>query len=69
MDTRTGEIVNLSPAEAALAEAQHTAWLAGLLKQRPRFIPIKKDHVPFVETLTAKQRKRLKIKSYKDFCR
>jgi len=69
MDTRTGEIVNLNPTEAELARVRYDAWIAGLLTEKPRFIPIKKDHVPFVETLSAKQRKRMKIRSYKDYCR
>lgn len=68
MDSRTGEIVNLNQIEAELAQVEYNAWLAGVTKEKPRYIPIKGDGVPF-DKLTAKQRKRLKIKSYKDFCR
>jgi hypothetical protein len=68
MDTRTGQLVDLSGADLEAARAQYDAWLAGFLKEKPRYIPVEKDHIPF-DSLTAKQRKRLKIKSYKDFCR
>lgn len=68
MDTRTNQIVNLTPTEAELAKAQHDAWLAGILPEKPRYLPIEGDRIPFSK-LTRKQRKRLNIKSYKDFCR
>ena len=68
MDTRTGKLVDLSYNEAELARAQYDAWIAGVLTEKPRYIPVEKDSIPF-DKLTAKQRGRLKIKSYKDFCR
>lgn len=66
MDTKTNQIVNLTPTEAELAQVKHDAWLAGLLPEKPRYIPISGDKI---SKLSRKQRKRLNIKSYKDFCR
>jgi len=66
MDTRTGEIVSLNEIEAALAKMEYEAYLAGLTKDVPRYVPIKKDRVPF-HLLTAKQRKRRGIRSHKDW--
>lgn len=66
MDTRTGQIIELSEETLRDAEARLRAWQAGLLKQRPRLMPVSGDHVP------ARKRKRRRTKatrSYRDYCR
>jgi hypothetical protein len=66
MDTRTGEIINLSKIEADIAQAQYDAWLAGLLGEEPRYRPIKDD---FIGPKPQIKKYKGKVRSYKDFCR
>lgn len=63
MDTRTGKIINLTEQEAAIAEKELLAWQAGLLKQKPRYMPIKKDYIGCAKP------KRKGERSYREFCR
>lgn len=62
MDTRTGQVVNLSETDQELASLELAAWKAGLLKAQPRYVPIKNDSTP-----VRPKRKKL-IRSYKEFC-
>lgn len=63
MDTRTGEIKLLTELEAIQAEKELLAWQAGLLKQKPRYMPIKKDFIGCAKP------KRKGERSYREFCR
>lgn len=68
MDTRTGQIVDLDELEAEKARLEWAAWEAGLLKEMPKYAPVKKDQVPVKPK--SRRRKRTKVtRSYKDFCR
>jgi hypothetical protein len=67
MDTRTGQIITLDEVEAKKAEMEWDAWMAGLLKEMPKFAPIEGDKIPV--RLKRRRRKRTKAtRSYKDFC-
>ncbi len=63
MDTRTGEIKLLAEIEAAIAQKEWLAWEAGLLKEKPRYQPIKGDYIG-----RPKPRRRGE-RSYREFCR
>lgn len=65
MDTRTGEIVNLTELEADEARQKWLAWEAGLLKEMPRYAPIKNDSMP---VRPKRRRKAQGRRSYKESC-
>jgi hypothetical protein len=63
MDSRTGEIKLLTEQEAIMAEKEWEAWKAGLLKTKPRYVPIVKDYIGRPKP------KRKGERSYREFCR
>lgn len=68
MDTRTGQIVNLSESEAIAAQQEWRAWEAGLLKIKPKYAPIKQDRTPVMPETQRRRRRKATPRSYKDFC-
>ena len=63
MDSKTGEIKLLTEQEAIMAEKEWEAWKAGLLKTKPRYVPIHKDYIGRPKP------KRKGERSYREFCR
>lgn len=63
MDSRTGEIRLLTDLEAIQIQKEWEAWKAGLLKTKPRYVPIKKDFIGHAKP------KRKGERSYREFCR
>ena len=55
MDTTTGRVVELNNADAILAASNWVAWEAGILKELPRYAPIKGD-----KTLVRSVRQKIK---------
>jgi hypothetical protein len=69
MDARTGLPVDLDELERRLAEQQWQAYQAGLIEQKPRYVPLDGDKTP-VNTQPKRKRRRGKARrSYKDHCR